>query len=281
MGETVRLARHLRQWFHGPRSDWRTAKTLVSDMRFLSRPRVVPVRDIDENELSSRLSVDLNQRWTPRHEAVIRTILRGRSVSEFQARATERLLNSVGSRGGTCITAGTGAGKTLAFYLPALSHALSVPGPTGVPRIVAIYPRVELLRDQLGDVLDLVAGLEARDLGRLRVGVLYGATPRDRRDAQSNRQRGWRSTADGLTSPIVACLNDGCAGALTWPTGDAEGRLLRCGTCGFELRSLVFTRRALASQSPEILFTTTEMVNRMLGTPEHAKAARGGLEQLA
>ena len=267
MAETVRLARHLRQWFHGPRSDWRTAKTLVSDMRFLSRPRVVPVRDIDQDELSSRLSADLNERWTPSHEAALRAILKGRSVSEFQARATERLLNSVGSRGGTCITAGTGAGKTLAFYLPALSHALSVPGPTGVPRIVAIYPRVELLRDQLGGILDLVAGLEARDVGRPRVGVLYGATPRDRRDAQSNRQRGWRSTPDGLTSPIVACLKDGCAGELIWPTGDAEGRLLRCGTCGFELRSLVFTRRALASQAPEILFTTTEMVNRMLGTP--------------
>ena len=38
MAETVRLSRHLRQWFHG--RDWRTAKTLVSDMRFLSRPRL-------------------------------------------------------------------------------------------------------------------------------------------------------------------------------------------------------------------------------------------------
>ena len=266
MAETVRLARHLRQCFHGPRSDWRTANTLVSDMRFLARPRVVPVREVNEHELTSRLRADLNERWSASHEANLRAILGGRSVSEFQARSTERLLSSVGSRGGTCITAGTGAGKTLAFYLPALTHALSVPRPSGIPRIVAIYPRIELLRDQLSGILRLVADLEARGAGRLRVGALYGATPRDRDDAQWNRSRGWRATADGLTSPIVACIQDGCSGELIWPNGDAEGRRLRCTRCGFELESLVFARRSLTSKPPEILFTTTEMVNRLLGT---------------
>lgn len=267
MAETVRLARHLRQWFHGPRSDWRTAKTLVSDMRFLARPRVVPVRAVDEHELTSRLSTNLGEQWTTSHEATLSAILGGRSVSEFQARSTERLLSAVGDRGGTCVTAGTGAGKTLAFYLPALTHALSVPGRAGIPRIVAIYPRIELLRDQLGTILELVADLKERGSGRLRVGVLYGATPHDREDAQRNRVRGWRSTADGLTSPIVACVRDGCSGEFIWPDGDVEGRLLRCSRCELELESLVFSRRALASKPPEILFTTTEMVNRLLGTP--------------
>ena len=267
MAETVRLARHLRQWFHGPRSDWRTAKTLVSDIRFLARPRVVPVRAVDEQELTSRLGANLGERWTTSHEATLSAILGGKSVSEFQARSTERLLSAVGDRGGTCVTAGTGAGKTLAFYLPALTHALSVPGPAGIPRIVAIYPRTELLRDQLGTILELVADLKERGSGRLRVGVLYGATPHDREDAQRNRVRGWRSTADGLTSPIVTCVADGCSGEFIWPNGDAEGRLLRCIRCGFELESLVFSRRTLASKPPEILFTTTEMVNRLLGTP--------------
>ena len=267
MAETVRLARHLRQWFHGPRSDWRTAKTLVSDMRFLARPRVVPVRAVDEQELTSRLSADLGERWTTSHEATLSAILDGRSVSEFQARSTERLLSAVGDRGGTCVTAGTGAGKTLAFYLPALTHALNVPGPVGIPRIVAIYPRIELLRDQLGTILRLVSDLEERGAGRLRVGVLYGATPHDREDAQRSRVRRWRSAADELISPIVACVKDGCAGEFIWPNGDMDGRLLRCSRCRFELNSLVFTRRSLASKPPEILFTTTEMVNRLLGEP--------------
>ena len=266
MAETVRLARHLRQWFHGPRSDWRTAKTLVSDMRFLARPRVVPVRAVDEQELTGRLSASLGERWTTSHEATLSAILGGRPASEFQARATERLLSSVGNRGGTCITAGTGAGKTLAFYLPALMHTLSVPEPTGTPRIVAIYPRIELLRDQLAGLLELVGNLEARNVGRLRVGVLYGATPQDRKDAQRNRSRGWRAMSGGITTPIVMCGQEGCSGELFWPDGETAGRLLRCGTCGFELESLVFTRQGLSSQPPEILFTTTEMVNRLLGT---------------
>ncbi|MYG80454.1 MAG: DEAD/DEAH box helicase [Gemmatimonadetes bacterium] len=262
MAETVRLSRHLRQWFHG--RDWRTATTLVSDMRFLARPRVVPIRNVDEQELKSRLRGILNGEWSASQEMALTAILGGRSVSEFQAKSAETLLSSVGSSGGTCITAGTGAGKTLAFYLPALTHALSVPGSPGIPRIVAIYPRVELLRDQLRALLELVGDLAGRDAGLLRVGVLYGATPWDRRDAIS---RGWRSTADGLTSPIVDCLRNGCTGDLVWPNEDSEGRRLLCSRCGFELDSLVFSRRTLESSSPDILFTTTEMVNRMLGRP--------------
>ena len=264
MAETVRLARHLRQWFHG--SDWRTAKTLVSDMRFLARPRAVPLRQIDRHELVSRLRARLKGRWTTTHEANLMTILNGRSLSEFQARSTETLLNSVGQPGGTCVTAGTGAGKTLAFYLPALTHLLTVPGSKGIPRIVAIYPRVELLRDQLRAILELITDLEACGTGFLRVGVLYKETPYDRKDAKRKRYRGWRSTADGLVSPIVGCLKEGCRGDLIWPNGAAREQILHCTTCGFELESLVFTRRTLTSRPPAILFTTTEMVNRLLGT---------------
>lgn len=267
MAETVRLARSLRQWFHGPRSDWRTARTLVSDMRFLARPRVVPTRDVSEVELAQRLDSALDGAWTGQHEESLNAILNGRSVSEFQARSAERLLDSVGGRGGTCVTAGTGAGKTLAFYLPALTHALSVRSAGAVPRIVAIYPRVELLRDQLASVVEMVEAIANRGAGQLRVGVLYGATPRNRDDAQHNRRRGWRSTADGLSSPILSCVEPGCSGELVWPNDETQGRLLRCASCGSELRSLSFTRNALTSQPPEILFTTTEMVNRHLGAP--------------
>ncbi|MXW98265.1 MAG: DEAD/DEAH box helicase [Acidimicrobiaceae bacterium] len=268
MAETVRLARHLRQWFHGPRSDWRSAKTLVSDMRFLSRPRVVPVRQVDERELIARLRANLSETWTAAHEENLKAVLGGQSLSEFQVRATARLLGSVGSRGGTCITAGTGAGKTLAFYLPALTHALSVPAPAGIPRIVAIYPRIELLRDQLAAILKSVTNLEASDVGHLQVGVLYKEAPKNQNDARQDQRKGWTATAEGLISPIVSCPRDGCSGKLLWPNSEKEGRRLRCITCGSELESLVFTRRSLKARPPEILFTTTEMVNRSLGAPE-------------
>ncbi len=269
MAETVRLARHLRQWmFAGPQSDWRTAKTLVSDLRFLSRPRVVPDREaVDERALGERLATELGEQWTDRHRSVSGAILGGRSVSEFQARAAERILDAAGSRGGTCITAGTGAGKTLAFYLPALTHILSTTASPGLPRIVAIYPRTELLRDQLAGIVATVERLDSADAGRIEVGVLYGATPRDRSDAAQNANRGWQATADGLECPMLSCVEHGCGGGLIWPNGETQGRLLRCTTCGAEISQLVFTRQELTARPPQVLFTTTEMVNRLLGTP--------------
>lgn len=264
MAETVRLASHLRQWFHG--RDWRSAPSLVSDLRFMSRARVVPDRDIPVDALERELREQLQERWTDDHASTMRSILKGIQVSRFQARAAERLLNSVDDRGGTCITAGTGAGKTLAFYLPALTHILSTPAAPGVPRIVAIYPRIELLRDQLRGILQTVEGLRDSQTGTLRVGALYGATPHDRGDAEHNHNRGWKRVDEGLVSPIVGCLSTDCDGDYVWPESNRDGRLLRCHLCNSELESLVFTRQSLQSQAPEILFTTTEMVNRLLGS---------------
>ena len=273
MAETVRLASSLRQWFHG--RDWQTAPSLVSDLRFLSRARVVPDRDVSAEVLEKQLREQLQDRWTDSHASVVGSILNGRQVSRFQARATERLLSVVENRGGTCITAGTGAGKTLAFYLPALAHILATPAPPGVPRIVAIYPRVELLRDQLRGILEVVQQLHGTDSGSLRVGALYGATPHDKGDAQRNRQRGWRSVGEGLVSPFLRCLESECDGEYLWPESDRDGRLLRCRVCKSELDSLVFTRQALQSRAPEILFTTTEMVNRLLGSARMRKLLVG------
>ena len=263
MAETVRLASSLRQWFHG--RDWRTAPSLVSDMRFLSRARSVPRREINVDCAVGRLSGRLAEAWQPGHERVVRAILGNRSASEFQLEATEALLLRAGQRGGTCITAGTGAGKTLAFYAPALAHVVANPKPVGVPRIVAIYPRVELLRDQLRACLETIATLDGSDAECISVGVFYGATPNDRGDAESGRYNRWRRRGEDMVAPFLKCPQDGCEGDLTWPESDKRGRLLRCATCATELKRLVFTRKELASRPPEILFTTTEMVNRNLG----------------
>ena len=278
MAETVRLARHLKQWSHDPQSDWTTAKALVSDQRFLTRPRVAPIRNVLVDQLKDRLRSQLGQQWTTVHETTVDTLLDGRSISGFQARATESLLNPVGGGHGTCITAGTGLGKTLAFYLPALTHALSLPRPTGVPRIIAIYPRIELLRDQLRSLLKTLAALEANGAKNLRVGVIYGATPYHRNDAEKDKFRGWGIADTGLISPMVDCLKDDCAGKLIWPNGETTGRLLRCDTCGDQLESLIFTRKALQSQSPEILLTTTESLNRLLGQPKMRQLLIGDRE---
>lgn len=269
MAETVRLAGSLRQWFHG--RDWRSAPSLVSDMRFASRARSVPKRDIDADSAVGHLAARLADAWHPEHERVVRAILGSRRASVFQLDATETLLARAGRRGGTCITAGTGAGKTLAFYAPALAHLVANPLPPGVPRVVAIYPRVELLRDQLRACLETVDALDDADAARIRVGVLYGDTPRDRSDARQSRHRRWPGRDGAMVAPFLKCLQGGCGGELAWPESDQQGRLLRCVTCSAEVTRLVFTRSELQARPPEILFTTTEMVNQSLGNAHRRK----------
>jgi hypothetical protein len=265
MAETVRLAVNLRQWFHG--QDWRAAKPLVSDVRFLSRARSVPRRGVTPDGVVELLQKSAGVAWTSDLEQAVRSVLSTRSVSGFQSRSAARILDRAGAGQplGTCVAAGTGAGKTLAFYLPALSHLLATPPPGATPRIVALYPRTELLRDQLRGLL-----LTLRNLGavaeHLRVGVLYGATPNNRRDAATNPKRRWREAHDGLECPILTCLVDGCDGPYVWPDSVREVEQLVCSTCGDSLRSLSFTRDGMYRTPPSALFTSTEMVNRLLGT---------------
>jgi hypothetical protein len=266
MAETVRLATTLRQWFHG--RDWSTAPSLVSDARFLSQPRVVPRRDRSALELSSDLQATLGTDWTDRHEAAMRAVLDGRSVSSFQARAMSRLVQPhVGPRG-TVISAGTGSGKTLAFYLPVLTRLLATPHPGGVPRVIAIYPRTELLRDQLRSLLLACRSLARAGENAPKIGVLYGAVPRDRSDAVRVRGRGWKELPSGLRCPILECLETDCEGSYVWPTSAADAEELVCEQCGDRLTGelLSFTRSRLQVDPPAVLFTTTEMVNRLLGT---------------
>lgn len=259
--ETVRLATSLRQWFHG--RDWRRAPSLVSDFRFLASPRGVPDRDaVDGLGLVSRM----------REHGVISVeqgedlldVLAGRSVSEFQARSTQRLLEaaSSGRTSGTVITAGTGAGKTLSFYLPALTRLLGGRGRGRCPRIVAIYPRTELLRDQLASLMQTLDRIAEERGGAPSVGVLYGASPLSRSHAE--RFGGWKRQGADLVSPILSCPK--CGGSLLWP---AQADLLQCAKCGHQLQATRFSflRRLMTASPPDILFTTTEMANRYLGHP--------------
>lgn len=259
--ETVRLATKLRQWFH--KKPWTSAPDLVSDYRFLSTPRGVPDRAATSVDDLIRQAGVLAGFGT-NHEMAIRAILGGRSVSNFQARSTLRILatSSSASSTGTVISAGTGAGKTLAFYLPALTKLIAEGSPGRHPQIVAIYPRKELLRDQLASLMETLAGLRANDVNTPSVGALYGATPSSRETAVE--YGGWRRSADSLVSPILACPL--CKGELLWPESRNE---LVCAECNRTLSSDDFrlTRDQIQQRSPDILFTTTEMVNRNIGNP--------------
>lgn len=283
MAETIRLLLRLRQLFpKHTRSDsgWQDAAPLVADFRFKWRQREYPKRDLSSKTALARI------RKVSRHPSMVtgaEAVLRPPSappmrLAGFQLRATERILRGLDQRRtdkhkdalGTIVCAGTGSGKTLAFYLPALSTILRARSDAGTQepwvKVVAIYPRIELLKDQLREVLERTSLLDAalKEIGEspIRIGALFGETPTNGKHCY-----GWRQRENGnVICPTIRCLE--CGGELDWEYEDriAGRERLVCGNCGIARHEdrLVLTRESMAKAPPDILFTTTEMLNQRL-----------------
>lgn len=278
MAESVRLFARLRQLFpkHKAGNDWTTAPTLVADYRFLWRHRKYPQRNIfgtqalaafNDAELSSETMQVLAHRIGQEPDDW--------KLARFQVDATIRILRGLqdGTRQGTMVAAGTGSGKTLAFYLPGLTALAAEVRQSAVAgtRILAIYPRKELLKDQFAEVYDQARKFDsylANHGGRkLTVGVLFGDTPQSL--AAIPRKRSWRNRGDRWVCPYLRCPK--CAGDLTISRTDIDnniGRLV-CG-CGTTVESdeVRLTRDDLAADPPHVLFMTTEMLNQQMTNSE-------------
>jgi len=116
-GEMMRLAAANRQLF--PNKPWQGAPHLVSDFRVDRRPRRFPRRDrLPEAILTDHAAILAS---TPLRRDLFRslTALPDMKLAAFQERAAVRLTVPTDD-GGTIVTAGTGSGKTIAFYLPAM-----------------------------------------------------------------------------------------------------------------------------------------------------------------
>jgi hypothetical protein len=284
MAETIRLLARLRQLFtkhDGPA--WRSAPRLVADFRFDLQPRRYPKRDIAINDGLVEL-----ERGVPGLPAgtvhAARAMLAGRgdgfALSAFQVDAAKSILGGIqaGGPGATMVSAGTGSGKTLAFYLPVLSD-IAGRDERG-PQAVAVYPRNELLKDQLSQTyaearrLDGVTASKAK----VTVGAFFGGTPHSTRDQDTwMGRRGWTQQGDARACPYLRCPRPGCPGPLVWPDAlrrDGAEVLVcsapRC-TVRIEPDEVVLTRERLRQTPPDVLFTTTEMLNRSLSSWEDAR----------
>jgi hypothetical protein len=273
MAEGVRLIAQLRQVFpkHGM-DRWAEAATLVADYRFLRRPRRYPYRNLDGVSVHAMLNGSVK---SPLLLEAIKTWLdhmgQGVGLSQFQVKSVERILTGLEEGGcqGTLVSAGTGSGKTLAFYLPALSWLASQrvpPVTTGGVRVLALYPRNELLKDQLAEVYDQCRKFDSW-IGRqggspLRVGVLFGDTP------EKGVKAKWPNHSQGKRVPFFNCPSDSQHGEMVLRQSDADKGLERlvCPQCSAVVdgRTLAFTRDTIKSDPPDILFTTVEMLNRHL-----------------
>lgn len=287
MAEGVRLAARLRQLF--PKhlrqpGGWTTSPTLVADFRFLLRARQYPRRD--------QLAAQCVQQWqsaagsgrlTSLQGSVLRALLGmeggggGFPLAGFQVRATARILGLASSpnSAGTMICAGTGSGKTLAFYLPALIHLVGMleRDKSHWTRALAIYPRNELLKDQLTETCRqarrVKSLLVAAGRRPILIGAYFGPTPNDAAAVEgSTWVKPWELLGSGRVCPFLACPDAGCSGPMVWPDLDRANQLERlvCHSCGTALESdeIILTRQRMAKSPPDVLFTSTEMLNQHL-----------------
>jgi hypothetical protein len=275
IAETVRLLATLRQLFprHVETGTWRAAPQLVHDYRIVTRARRFPQRDISASDAVSTVAraVDLPSASVAALHAVTGTTTAApRVLSGFQVRATTGVLAATTGRGGgaTVVCAGTGAGKTLAFYLPALAAVAPDLGSPMWTKVVAVYPRIELLRDQLTSAVREVAALDGVGARPVRLGALFGSTPHSAYAVEAFK---WRRLGDSFACPLLRCPTDGCSGDLMWPESSrrSEHEQLRCTSCHREIdgERLALTRKSLQQSPPDILFTTTETLHRQLSSP--------------
>lgn len=280
MAETVRLLFYLRQLFpnHQGRDAWQHARTLVSDFRFLRRPRKYPRRDISGSEALKRVTQKLaNQGALKALQKLILDREGSFQLSDFQIRAAQRILRGIEARRycGTLVSAGTGSGKTIAFYFPVLSKIASEVMRQGKGRnwvkCLALYPRTELLKDQFTEVYRearRLDGLTAKNGRKIRIAAFFGATPYQGQNLIHDDPPKWRRMSDGYICGFMSCPDEACGGDLVWRNEDIqrEKECLICNTCGYEISDdeVILTRKSLETNSPDILFTTTEMLNQRL-----------------
>ncbi|HMI82567.1 MAG TPA: protein DpdJ [Polyangiaceae bacterium] len=290
MAETVRLFCRLRQIFPDARNAaWRTAAGLVADYRLLIRHRMYPRREVVARDVVAavRREVPLSSL----QEAIIRALVRAgtpeeRPLARFQVRAIGRVLGGVTADRslGTVVCAGTGSGKTLAFYLPAYAAMAARLSGEYWTKCLALYPRNELLKDQFREALAnarrIGPALEASGKRKLVIGALYGDVPRTARAIlEPGRGPVWRRvtvrTAAAYECPFVRCPR--CNDSMVWPEADAQRDFERLVCSGskcderIEADEIRLTRERMLAEPPDVLFTSTEMLNQRLSSRRFAR----------
>ncbi|MEV0731909.1 protein DpdJ [Polymorphospora sp. NPDC050346] len=282
LAETVRLTAALRQIFP-PRDGskrtgrwWDGAPRLVADYRLHVDRRRYPARNVPAAEVVAALPSANGTGLDTRQRAVIEALLGKRDLARFQVDASIAIRENLLAGGGRAVIvgAGTGSGKTLSFYLPALlamsDHAYT--GGTGV-HTLALYPRNELLRDQLREAVAnttaINGALTAYGNRGLRIGVLYGDTVYNAADRRLTGHRvdgAWARHGADAICPYLKCPN--CRGDLVWAEVDRSAvtprEHLQCidPSCDQPvIEHLVLTREGLYRDPPDLLFTSTEMLN--------------------
>ncbi len=269
--ETVRLLLKLRQLQRGKL--WTNGRHLVADGRIVHRSRQFPKRIIAPDAVRESLS---DQGHGGELLDAVQTVLAGKHLADFQLDATKGILKALetSSTAGFVVSAATSGGKSLAFYLPVLSWMADNVRPNDHwVKAIALYPRNELLKDQLSSAYATSRLLDKRqqELNRrpVTVGAYFGAVPNSNTSFSNKNDfavKLWKFSKQGYTCPFIRCPE--CDGPVRWLNQDIQaGReILHCEStsCSFVTPpdTIRLTRDSLIANPPDILLTTTEMMNR-------------------
>ena len=266
--EGVRLLTRLKQLM--PNRSWLSSPDLVSDFRVDARPRGLPRRDISlERALEDFKEIPT---FDSQRRILVESFVGARKLSGFQVRAAQAMMRKAPRDNGTVLTSGTGSGKTLAFYLPLVAELGSLNRPDDYwTKAVAVFPRVELLKDQFTQAYSLLSpvGLALARLGYrpFRLGTFFADTPYEASIDSVKERWDESKSLSGFKCPFLTC--PGCEGELFWLNANIEaGREVlscerQCETRVDE-NHVVLTRRRAQKEPPDILFTTAESMNQRL-----------------
>lgn len=283
MAESVNLFKLQRQLFWSKKLE--DSKTLVSDFRFLRRPRSYPIRNLKPAEIKQKYKSSELAHFVPILEHILNDQFK---LSGFQARSLSRILNEYQrqqtrntnsqnfykqSITGTIVCAGTGSGKTMSFYLPGLTALVDhlTQNPQLSVRILAIYPRQELLKDQFYETWKQCRNLDEyaqQKIGRkIRIGSFFGITPKSIEKEYAKH----KNKKTHMLFDLLHCSTEKCGGRIHWNFSDLECGIerLSCSICNAEIPAdeVLLSREVQKYTPPDILFTTTEMLNRQMSNP--------------
>ncbi len=148
-------------------------------------------------------------------------------------------------------------------------------------KCLALYPRNELLKDQLREALAnarrIAPALAMNGKRKLVVAALYGDVPYSADSLRSDAGSWTRLTIDGRQAyecPFVRCPR--CLERMAWLESDIERNVERLVCTDPRCREHVapdeirLTRQRMLAEPPDLLFTSTEMLNQRLSSARFA-----------
>jgi hypothetical protein len=297
MAESVRLIAHLRQRFSA--DDWSSARRLISDVKIHLSPRRYP-----------RVDVNAIAAWDAISQACVKPTMQcaafealssrpdggNYTFAGFQVRAFLRILSSYGKQetSGTVVCAGTGSGKTKAFYVPAFLGMATELGRNdpSFTKVISVYPRNVLLADQLREAIAEASKLSTLDrsfdLRRVTFGALLGDTPPENafNNPSSLFLKNWKRHGNGWRVPFLRAPFHPSRCELVWLDRDRlAGRTTLFRVDGLNEEPEIpdgviqLTREGIQTKVPDVLFLSLEMLHRELGNPDWSKPFGIGVEK--